>query len=173
MKYERSSARCRHPRPNLKQNVEKFPASFKFANLTLNFKQGSRNQKNNCRPISILFIISKIFEKLIRRQLLNHFDKFLSNFHCSFRKGYSLQFCLLLMIDKWKKAVDNNKALGALLADLSKAFDCILSWFTCSKIECLQSAFSCFKNDTGLCDSAGIWTPNLFVRKQILKHLAK
>ena len=89
-----------------------------------------------------------------------------------FRKGYSLQLCLLLMADKWKKAVD-NKVLGALLADLSKAFDCILSWFTCRKIECLPSVFSCFKNDTGLCDSKGIRTHNLFVRKQILKHLAK
>ena len=29
------------------------------------------------------------------------------------------------MIDKWKKAVDNNKAFGALLTNLSKAFDCI------------------------------------------------
>ena len=29
------------------------------------------------------------------------------------------------MIDKWKKAVDNTKVFGALLTDLSKAFDCI------------------------------------------------
>ena len=29
------------------------------------------------------------------------------------------------MIDKWKNAVNNNKAFGALLTDLSKAFDCI------------------------------------------------
>ena len=29
------------------------------------------------------------------------------------------------MIDKWKKAVDNNKVFEALLTDLSKAFDCI------------------------------------------------
>ena len=29
------------------------------------------------------------------------------------------------MIDKWKKAVDNNKVFGAILTDLSKAFDCI------------------------------------------------
>ena len=28
------------------------------------------------------------------------------------------------MIDKWKKVVDNNKVSGALLTDLSKAFDC-------------------------------------------------
>ena len=45
----------------------KFPTFFKFANVTPVFKQGSRNQKDNYRPISILPIISKIFEKLICR----------------------------------------------------------------------------------------------------------
>ena len=93
--------------------------------MTPIFKQDSRNQKENYRPISIPPIISKIFEKLICRQLSNHFDNILSKFQCGFRKGYSLQHCLLLMIDKWKKAVDNNKVFGALLTDLSKAFDCI------------------------------------------------
>ena len=42
----------------------KFPTSFKFANVTPAFK-GSRNKKDNYRPISILPIISKIFEKHI------------------------------------------------------------------------------------------------------------
>ena len=83
MKFERSSARGRHPSENLKENVEyfaeyicfnltkqyihtsKFPVFFKFARVTLNFKQGFRNQKNNYRPISVLPIILKIFEKLI------------------------------------------------------------------------------------------------------------
>ena len=105
--------------------ASKFPASFKFANITPVFKQGSKNQKENYRSVSILPIILKIFEKLICRQLSNHFDNILSKFQCGFRKGYSLQHCLLLMIDKWKKAVDNNKVFGALLTDLSKAFDCI------------------------------------------------
>ena len=45
----------------------KFPTSFKFANVTPVFKQGSRNQKDKYRPISILPIISKILEKLICR----------------------------------------------------------------------------------------------------------
>ena len=43
------------------------PASFKFANVTPVFKQGSRNQKDNYRFISMLPITSKIFEKLICR----------------------------------------------------------------------------------------------------------
>ena len=36
-------------------------------------------------------------------------------------KGYT-QHCLLIMLEKWKLAVDKNKAFGALFADLSKAF---------------------------------------------------
>ena len=69
--------------------ASKFPASFKFANITPVFKQGSRNQKENYKSISILPIISKIFEKLICRQLSNHFDNIPSKFQCGFRKGYS------------------------------------------------------------------------------------
>ena len=103
----------------------KFPATFKFANVTPFFKKSNQNQKDNYRPISILPIISKIFEKLICRQLSNHFDNIFSKFQCGFRKGFCAQHCLLLMIDKWKKAVDNNKVFGAILTDLSKAFYCI------------------------------------------------
>ena len=50
-------------------------------------------------------------------------DKFLSKYQCGFRKGYNAQHCLLAMTEKWKKAVDNGNVFGALLTDLSKAFD--------------------------------------------------
>ena len=59
------------------------------------------------------------------RQLSNYFDKILSKSQCGFRKGSSPQHSLLLMIDKWKKAVDSNKIFGAVLTDLLKAFDYI------------------------------------------------
>ena len=103
----------------------KFADFFKSADISAAFKQGSRNKKENYRPISILPLISKIFEKIICRQLSNHFDNILSKFQCGFRKGYSPQHCLLLMIDKWKKAVDNHKVFGEVLTDLSKAIDCV------------------------------------------------
>ena len=35
------------------------------------------------------------------------------------------QHRLLLMLEIWKGPTDNNKAFGALLTDLSKAFDCL------------------------------------------------
>ena len=49
----------------------------------------------------------------------------LSPYICGFRKGYNTQYCLMIMLEKWKKALDNKKVAGALLTDLSKAFDCL------------------------------------------------
>ena len=51
-------------------------------------------------------------------------DQFLSKYQCGFRKGFNVQHCLLAMLEKWKKAVDTKNVFGALLTDLSKAFDC-------------------------------------------------
>ena len=41
---------------------------------------------------------------------------------CDFRKGYSVQHCLLVMIEKFKEAIDRGNEFGALLTDLSEAF---------------------------------------------------
>ena len=50
---------------------------------------------------------------------------YFSEYLCGFRKGLSTQYCLLHMIEKIKKALDNNEYCGLLLTDLSKAFDCV------------------------------------------------
>ena len=52
-------------------------------------------------------------------------DNIFSKFQCGFRKGFGAQHCLLLMIGRWKKAVDSKNVFGGILTDLSKAFDCI------------------------------------------------
>ena len=53
------------------------------------------------------------------------FETTFSRYQCSFRKGFSTQQCLLAMLEKWKRSIDKAKTFGALLTDLSKAFDCI------------------------------------------------
>ena len=103
----------------------KFPNCLKLANITPVFKKVARTSKNNYIPVSILPAFSKVFERLLSRQLSEFFDNILSKFQCGFRKGYGTQHCLLLMLEIWKEATDNNKAFGALLTDLSKAFDCL------------------------------------------------
>ena len=56
-------------------------------------------------------------------QILEYINKYLSPYLCGFRKGYSTQHCLTVMIERWKSALDKNIIGGALLTDLSKAFD--------------------------------------------------
>ncbi|XP_057290348.1 uncharacterized protein LOC130613047 [Hydractinia symbiolongicarpus] len=104
----------------------KYPEFLKRADVTPLFKEKDRSNKSNYRPISILSNLSKIFERCLYRQIEDYFNRYLSKFQCGFRKGYSAQHCLTVMLEKWKKAVDEGKACGALLTDLSKAFDCLL-----------------------------------------------
>ena len=63
------------------------------------------------------------------------FDNIFSKYQCGFRESCSAQHCLLVMIEKWKKVVDNGGAFGALLTDLSKAFDCIPHDLITAKLE--------------------------------------
>ena len=91
----------------------KFPNCLKLANIILVFKNGTRTSKNNYRPVSILPVFSKIFERSLNGQLSEFFGNILSKFHCGFRKGYGNQYSLLLMLKIWNGATDNNKAFGA------------------------------------------------------------
>ena len=46
-------------------------------------------------------------------------------FQSGFSKGGRTQQCLIALIEKWKSATDKGKSIGALLSNLSKAFDCL------------------------------------------------
>ena len=76
--------------------------------------------------MSILPVISKIYERLMYDQMYKYFDQIFSKFQCGFRKGFSTQNCLLYMIENWKESLDQGGHYGALLTDLSKAFNCIM-----------------------------------------------
>ena len=89
----------------------------------------SKNLKDNYRPVSILSNISKIYERCLYDQIDVFFDSILSKYQCGFRRDYNAQHCLITLIEKWKKSVDNGGALGALFTDLSKVFDCYLMSF--------------------------------------------
>ena len=102
-----------------------FPTELKLADVIPVYKKKSKNFKDNYRPVSILPNISKIYERVIYEQMQPYFENLLSKFQCGFRKGYNAQHCLMVLIEKWKKCVDNGGAFGALLTDLSKAFDCL------------------------------------------------
>ena len=97
---------------------------FKFADITPVHKKGSRFEKNNYRPVSILPVLSKVFEKSLYKQISSYFNDIFSKYQCEFRKAFSAQHCLLAVIEKWYNSMDQGKFFGALLTDLSKLFDC-------------------------------------------------
>ena len=102
-----------------------FPSPLKLANITPVHKKDSKSKKDHYRPISALPNISKIYERFLFKQISEYFEQLLSKYQCGFRKGFSAQHSLLSILEKWKSAVDNKKVFGALLTDLSKAFDCL------------------------------------------------
>ena len=101
-----------------------FVEILKHADITPLCKKGKKDNKGNHRPVSILPNISKIFEKYMLEQMSQFSANIFSKYQCGFRKGFSTQQCLLAMLVKWKRFVDNSKMFGALLTDSSKAFDC-------------------------------------------------
>ena len=90
-------------------------------------KKVKKDTKGNYRPVSILPNLSKIFEKCMFEQMSQFFENIFSKYQYGFRQGFSIQQCLLAMLEKWKRsaAAENSKMFGALLTDLSKAFDCL------------------------------------------------
>ena len=88
-------------------------------------KKGKKDLKENYRPVSILLILSKVFERNMFAQMSIFFENFLSTQQCGFQKGYSTQHFLLTLLEKWKCTDDRGKTFGVLLTDLSMAFDCL------------------------------------------------
>ena len=75
--------------------------------------------------MSILPNLSKTFEKCMFEQMSQFFENTFSKYQCGFQKGFSNQQCLLEILEKWQRSVDNSKMSGALLTNLSKVFDCL------------------------------------------------
>ena len=62
---------------------------------------------------------------MIQEIITPYINKCLSIFICAYRKKYGANNVLIRLIETWKKHLDNKKIVGAVLMDLSKAFDCV------------------------------------------------
>ena len=105
--------------------ISLFPSNLKVADVTPAFKMKSKASKDNYIPISILPNLSEINERCLYNQMQTYFGNLLSKYQCGFRKGFNAQHCLVNMIEKWRESVDSGGVFGALMTNLSKAFDCL------------------------------------------------
>ena len=114
----------------------KFASHLKLADITPLHKKLATINKENYRPVSLLPVVSKLFERIMQRQMISHIEEFLSPYLCGYRKGFNAQYALISMIEKWKKCLDGEGGFaGAILMDLSKAFDTINHELLIAKLE--------------------------------------
>ena len=122
---------------------KKFASQLKLGDITPLHKKLENILKENYRPVSLLPVISKLFEKLMQKQMKTFIENFLSSSLCGYRKGYNTQYALLAMIERWKKCLDGKGGYaGAILMDLSKAFDTINHELLIAKLEAYGFAHS-------------------------------
>ena len=103
----------------------KFPSSWKLANVQPVHKKNSRQLKSNYRPISLLPIFSKIFEKIIFDSMYGFLveNELISKHQSGFRPGDSTINQLLAITDEIFQSFENNAETRAAFLDISKAFD--------------------------------------------------
>ena len=102
-----------------------FPRELILADIVPTFKKEDQNDKANYRPISLLPLISKLYEKVLYQQIEDFANNILSPKLCGFRKGHSTQHALLNLLKNWQKCLDKPGVVGTVLMDLSKAYDCL------------------------------------------------
>ena len=77
-----------------------FPDELKLADVTPIFKKNDTPKLENYRPVSVLPVISKVFERIMQKQIATHIENYLSPYLCGYIKGYSTQTALISMIEK-------------------------------------------------------------------------
>ena len=67
----------------------KFASQLKLADIKPLHKKLATVDKENYRPVSLLPVVSKLFEHLMQKQMISHIEKFLSPYLCGYRKGFN------------------------------------------------------------------------------------
>ena len=86
---------------------------------------GERSTAKNYRPVSLLSVVSKVFEKLVNNRIVDHLEKcvfFFSDFQYCFRPAQSTADLLTVVSDRIARTFNRSGATRAVALDISKAF---------------------------------------------------
>jgi hypothetical protein len=116
---------------------ESFPEHWKLQLIRPNFKKGDRLEGENYRPVSNIPEVSKMAEFAMFDQLSQHFlenNLFHPNHH-GFLPMHNTSTAIIQLYDLWLEAAENKEMSGALLLDLSAAFDLVDHSILLQKLE--------------------------------------
>ena len=103
-----------------------FPDCWEVSSVVPVFKNiGERSTAQNYHPVSLLSVVSKVFEKLVNNRIVDHLQKcgLFSDFHYGFRSSQSTADLLIVVSDRIARAFNKSVATPAVALDISKAFN--------------------------------------------------
>ena len=103
-----------------------FPDCWKVSSVVPVFKNvGERSAAKNYFPVSLLSVVSKVFEKPVNNRIVDHLEKcgLFSDFQYGFRSSRSIADPLTVVSDRIARAFNRSGATRAVALDVSKAFD--------------------------------------------------
>ena len=113
---------------NLSYRTNTFPRAMKHAYIKAVYKnKGTTDKPEFYRPISILPVVSKLFEKSATRQLVSYLENnqgLYAGQH-TYRRGHSTTTCLIEITEAIHKELERGGVIGIASMDLSKAFDSV------------------------------------------------
>jgi hypothetical protein len=121
---------------NLSLTQGMFPKELKMAILIPIFKAGAKDDAGNYRPVSLLTMFSKIFERIFYNRLSNFFKihKLLYELQFGFREGHSTQLTIITLMDRIISALERGNYTVGIFLDFSKAFDTVNHEILLSKL---------------------------------------
>jgi len=122
---------------NICVNKGIFPKKLKIGVVKPVYKKGDAHDFSNYRPISILPVLSKILELIIRDQLTDYFveHNLFTDRQVGFRKKKSTYMPIMLIHDFVTTAWEANESAIGIFIDLKKAFDTVDHVILCKKLE--------------------------------------
>lgn len=106
---------------SLRESV--FPSQWKISSVTPIFKSGDTHDVANYRPISLLSVFSKVFEKIMHEIIISHVSAALKPRQHGFRASKSTLTNLLEYTDYITKALNESMEVDSIYTDFAKAFD--------------------------------------------------
>ena len=89
---------------NNSKNSNSYPHSLKISDVIPISKTKEKILMKQYRPVSLIPIISKLFERNMFDQISLYIDKYLSSYLFGYRRSHNTEQCLMVMIETWKRA---------------------------------------------------------------------
>ena len=109
----------------LSYNTGYIPAEWKLANVVPVHKKGGKNKVENYRPISLTCLVMKIFERIIKEELLNLTSGFLDTRQHGFLAHKSCTTNMVGFCDSLALSLNDNVRSDVIYFDFAKAFDSV------------------------------------------------